>query len=312
MLRRPRLSVLAAKHNAFGIAAVAVIVWGCASEPAPTAAQVDELEEEAWFPEPEPEPEDEDEEVPTAEPSEPETAPSVVAAIAAIAPQPEAEPPTVAPQTDEPKTAPRAEKAKPAADRVPSKDEPASKVIEDIDPEPPASDPIVDDPVPLPPTAVPSAAPKPSPPVEPLNGEFRYGGGEAQKNRAAEAVEAVVDQMSLVSRGIARRRLLESTAPVRAVELRIDGSDVTAVFDGRRYQAKLGGAAVKVTGASGDPLEFKVRRRKDQLMLAFTGDRGGKTYVMRVDDKDRLRMRVTIHSSSLPDSVVYQLTYRRA
>ena len=278
------------------------------------------MEEEAWFPEPE-------EETEPPEPNKPETAPPVVATAVAtdvapaasnVAPQPEAAdeapdpgPAKVAPQ---PKPAPKAEKPRPPADPpADPADASPSKLAEDADPEPPASDPVVDDPVPPPPKAAPPVAPKPkAPPVEPLNGEYRYGGGETQKNRVAEAVEAVVSQMSVISRGIARKRLLAGATPVRAVELRIDGSDVTAVFDGRRYQAKLGGAAVDVTSASGDRLKFKVRRRKDQLMLAFTGDRGGKTYVMRVDDKDRLRMRVTIHSSSLPESVVYQLTYRRA
>ena len=314
------------RYNVSSVVAVAVAVWGCASEPAPTPKQV---EEEAWFPEPA-EPSPEFAEAPANDPAPP---PSTLVA-AAVTPDVEAEDLDAAPPTEAAGDPPEPSKAAAAPPRDPPKpvpavkaDRPAApsdpappKIAEEVDPEPPGSGSLPEEPS-APPTAhEPPAAPDPPPPApkpkptlaERMTGEFRYSGGAAQKERAAEAVESVVGQMSVLSRGIARKRLLESAKPVRSVELRLDGSDVTAVFDGRRYRAKLGGAAVEVTGVSGDALSFKVRKRKDQLMLAFSSDRGGKTYVLRVDDKDRLRMRVTIHSSSLPASVVYQLTYKRA
>jgi len=153
----------------------------------------------------------------------------------------------------------------------------------------------------------------PAAPVDPLGrlpGRYQYAGGQAQRGRAAEAVEAVVDQMNLISRGIARRRLLSGIEPPSTVEIEIDAKRVVTTIDGRTYQAELGGRAKRVTGSSGETLKFKVRSRRDQLLLEFRGDKGGKKYVMRIDGRGRLQMRVTIFSASLPASVVYPLTYR--
>jgi hypothetical protein len=309
--------------------AFVVLLAACGGDPPKPEAKI---EEEAWFPEDEAEAElDAVDEAPPAPAGAPEAiAPAALADAAAMA-RPATAPTETAPaeaapaedttEADEapqpsevaPKrpTAPRAKTPRPAAEPPAEAPTPAEAPAPVADvppaaPEPPA--PVAEAPKP-----VADPPPKPKPTIEQrLSGDYRYAGGATQRSKAEAAVEAVVSEMNALSRGIARRRLLDSSQPAKSMKLRLDGKSVRAVFDGRSYEATVGGSSVRVTGPSGDPLDFKVRMKNEQLMLSFSGGKGGKKYVLRPTRDGRVQMRVTIHSSSLPKSVVYQLTYKRS
>ncbi len=306
--------------------ALALFVAGCGTEP---SGVHDEPVAEDWLePEPTglPEPLDTRDTRDTVEPLDASLAPSEAVVVAAAsddtaltgertdspaAPHAADDTPSAKPRS---KPLPATSRPRPAADPAPSSpaSPPASaEIVEGDQPKPPAADVRPETQRPVTPPA--AEAKQPAAPVDPLGklpGKYQYAGGQAQRGMAADAVESVVEQMNVVSRGIARRRLLSGVEPPRTFQIEVDANRVVTIIDGRTYQAELGGGSKRVSGSSGEALQFKVRSRRDQLLLEFRGKKGGKKYVMRVDGRGRLQMRVTIFSDSLPASVVYPLTYR--
>jgi hypothetical protein len=209
-----------------------------------------------------------------------------------------------APAPAVPVSRPRPPAAAPAPPEPPSAEEP------DARPAPPAAVPAPPAAEPDPPPPPPAPTVAPPRPIERFPGHYAFSGGAAQRGKIADAVEAVVGEMSLISRGIARDRLLESSRPPSSIGIVLDGKKLLVMFGARVYTTKLGAPSVRVTGSSGDDLDFRAWVRGEQLRLEFRGKKGGKTYVMRKDARDRLRLHVTIFSSSLPKDVVYDLTYR--
>jgi hypothetical protein len=172
--------------------------------------------------------------------------------------------------------------------------------------EPPAEPPA---PMPEAPEVVP---PPPASPVDALVGRHRFSGGEAQKAAIARAVEDVVDRMGLLSRGIARKRLLAANAIPRAIEIARDGDLVTVVIDDRRYVARIGGKPVKVRGSDGKPSRMRYRMRNGSLVQVFDAAEGDRINVFTPREGGGIALHVTITSPKLPADVKYRLSYREA
>ena len=67
---------------------------------------------------------------------------------------------------------------------------------------------------------------------------------------------------------------------------------------------------IEVTGVDGKPLQLTHRFRKKQLVQSFDGSQGGRRNVMSLRGH-RLRIRVLVHSESLPADLSYQLTFAK-
>lgn len=141
-------------------------------------------------------------------------------------------------------------------------------------------------------------------------GSYTFSGGEAERRALEDAVDKVVADMNPLVRGVARSRLLESNAIAGKVSIVAEGDRVTVGFDDRSYTAVLGGAAVEVTGVTGDRLQLKHRMKGKQLVQQFDGPRGSRRNVIGVRG-EQLRIGVTVESESLPAPLVYTLTFSK-
>lgn len=163
------------------------------------------------------------------------------------------------------------------------------------------------------PTAVEPGEPEPEekPPLAlaSLVGTYRYRGG---KSSVGDAIDTVVDEMSVISRGIARKRLVASNrVPSRVVISQI-GDEVTVRFDGRAYVADLGGESRRVRAASGEVSRLRYQLRDGALRQTFRTDEGERTNTFTRQPDGRLTMSVRIHSGKLPADVRYRLTFEPA
>jgi hypothetical protein len=147
-------------------------------------------------------------------------------------------------------------------------------------------------------------------PLAGFPGEYAFSGGEAERQALRDAVDAVVAEMNPLVRSIARNRLLENNKIASRVGIGADGEAVTIAFDERTYTAVLGAAAVDVTAINGDRVRLTHRLQGKRLMQRFDGDKGSRRNVIAVRG-DRLRIDVTVQSESLPDDLVYRLTFSR-
>lgn len=149
--------------------------------------------------------------------------------------------------------------------------------------------------------------------AEAFEGEYRYIGGEQQRRALHEAIDDVVDEMSVFVRGIARDRLVEGNPVPPSIVLQKDaGNEMLVSLAGYRYRAPIGGDPVPATGLDGDPVRYKldVQPGPEKLEQHFIAAEG-----MRLDTFERtdggVVVQVRVSSEKLPKPLEYRLTYRR-
>lgn len=142
-----------------------------------------------------------------------------------------------------------------------------------------------------------------------LSATYTFVGGEREHKGLIDAIEAVVGDMNLFVRDIARDRLRASNEVPSALAIHRIGRRVTVSFDERTYTAELGGPPVTVQGATGDPVRLTYRLQGQRLIQDFRGERGGRVNAFYVDAEGRLRIDVKVHSPKLPKDLLYRLSF---
>lgn len=151
-------------------------------------------------------------------------------------------------------------------------------------------------------------------PEERFQGTWRVANAAGARQGRDRAIDAATEDMSIFTRGIARRRLRAGT-PVHST-IQISGSDAS-------FRCQVGGydldfAANGRSHAFTDPIEndemqAKQRFRRGKLVQTMTGDDATLTHELSLsDDGDTLTLKVTIESHHLPGDVVFRVRYRRS
>ena len=127
------------------------------------------------------------------------------------------------------------------------------------------------------------------------------------------AIERGIDDMSFVTKPIARRRLRATNDAYATVEVRIGGADVTTVLAGRAITSPADGRAIRWRREDGEVMQVSTSLRDGTLVQTFTAEDGSRENVYSVSpDGRRLTLQVTIRSGRLPAPIVYRLLYDRA
>jgi hypothetical protein len=142
-----------------------------------------------------------------------------------------------------------------------------------------------------------------------LVGDYAYDSG---RSGVRKSIDAVVDEMSVLARGIARRRLVDANAVPKKVAIRQDGTEVTVQIDKKAYVATLGGGSRRVRDPNGEVSRMRLVMRGDSLYQTFHTDQGDRTNVFTVRDGGGLTMAVRITSPQLPADVRYRLGFDRS
>jgi len=139
-----------------------------------------------------------------------------------------------------------------------------------------------------------------------LVGEYRYHSG---KESVRTAIDAVVAEMNVLVRRIARRRLVAANAVPKRIAIRQDGDVVTVEIDGRGYSAPLGGGGRKVRDPNGEASTMRLAMQGDALYQTFHADQGDRINVFSARKSGGVTMSVRITSPKLPSDVRYQLVF---
>lgn len=124
------------------------------------------------------------------------------------------------------------------------------------------------------------------------------------------AIERATQEMSVLTRGMARGRLRERNAPPASIRMSRQGDVFTIHFaGGEPVSLPISGAPVKV----GDRT-IRIEPEPDGEGLRHTGGtaEGARENIFRLDGADRMTMAVTVKSARLPAPVTYTLAFKRA
>lgn len=147
-----------------------------------------------------------------------------------------------------------------------------------------------------------------------ISGNYRYAGGEKQRQALIDAIEDVIAEMNFIARPIARKRLLESNLPSAELQLVVTDDEIIVARPGRpTVSAPRDGSMIVWESPDGD--EFEVRHRlisDDELVQEFVGDGNRSENVFKLDDGGtRVVVATTITADRLPKTLRFKMTYRR-
>jgi hypothetical protein len=143
-------------------------------------------------------------------------------------------------------------------------------------------------------------------------GEYRFVGGQKERDGIEAAIELSVAELNPVVRGLGRSRLLDSNELPASIEIELDGELLTIHQAGEAHAATVDGAKVKTKSKDGDKIRVSHKLASGKLTQRIVGDGGERSngYKLSSDGK-QLSLRVEITSSQLPVPVAYTLSYER-
>jgi hypothetical protein len=148
--------------------------------------------------------------------------------------------------------------------------------------------------------------------IAPLAGNYRFSGDPAEIRALERAIDAVVEDMNVLVRDVARRRLAKAAEIPPQLGLSLRGPVLTMQVAQKAYSAPLDGTAVAVVGPSGDSLQLRHSVVGDaKLMQRFDGDDGSRVNTCERLGAERLRVHVAIRSEKLPKDLNYSLTFTK-
>lgn len=124
------------------------------------------------------------------------------------------------------------------------------------------------------------------------------------------AIEKATQEMSVLTRGMARGRLRDRNVPPASIRMSRQGDTFTIHFaGGEPVTLPISGAPVKL----GDRT-ITIQPEPDGDGLKHVGGtaEGARENIFRLDGSDRMTMAVTVKSSRLPAPVTYTLAFTRA
>lgn len=143
-------------------------------------------------------------------------------------------------------------------------------------------------------------------------GEYRFVGGQKERDGIDAAIERAVAEVNPVVRGLGRSRLQESNEVPASIEITLDGEVLTIHQAGEAHAAPVDGKKVKTKSKHGDKVHIIHKLGGSKLSQQIIGDGGERTnrYKLSSDGK-RLSLSVEITSGHLPVPVEYSLSFER-
>lgn len=149
--------------------------------------------------------------------------------------------------------------------------------------------------------------------AERFSGVYDFAGGERERQGVRDAVERAVQSLNFMIRGIGRRRLTTVTKVSSRIQFRVDPDTITLYFDTKKVAAPRDGRWIDWTDPMGKPTRISFSISGNTLTQRFKGEDGARTNVFTIsEDRQRLRLKVTIRSDRLEEPIVYNLSYGRS
>lgn len=137
------------------------------------------------------------------------------------------------------------------------------------------------------------------------------GSASSAEQKIEQALEAGVENVNFMVRGLALSRLKAKNPLIRSVKIEHSNGRFKVTFDGNRsYQGPDDGSLQAQRDVQGDRVRVGHRVHRGRLQQIFVTDSGRRVNSYRVDG-DRMRLSVRVTADILPDPVTYSVGYSR-
>lgn len=135
----------------------------------------------------------------------------------------------------------------------------------------------------------------------------------ANEKVISKGIEAAIEDMSFITRPIARKKLEKSNIAFKSIGFKFPGDKVSIQHDARKtVDSPASGAKAKWTREDGETFTVSQKVSETEIMQIFYADEGVKTlkYVFS-DDFTKMKVHVTLKSPKLSGPLKYTLEYAR-
>jgi hypothetical protein len=144
------------------------------------------------------------------------------------------------------------------------------------------------------------------------NGVYLYNPQPADRSGIERAIDDAVSEMSILTRGIARKRLHQGTEPIHRFQVHVEPNLVLLRLYKREFALPLDGRAVLARGLDGNQVKASMHIRGDTLYQKLEGSQGTRYHEFHFREDGSASVWTRIESERLPRRVSYNLQYHRA
>jgi hypothetical protein len=150
----------------------------------------------------------------------------------------------------------------------------------------------------------------------PNNKELKYKATkthDANSRIIKKGIEGAIEDMSFITRPIARGRLEKSNKAFKTITVKLTGKKIMVRNDGRKpVTSPSNGSKVKWTREDGETFNVSQKVSDTKIVQIFYAEDGKKTLVYDFsDDFSKLKLSVTLESPKLSGPLKYTLAYAK-
>lgn len=143
-------------------------------------------------------------------------------------------------------------------------------------------------------------------------GTYTLAGNASEAERSIEqALEAGVENVNFMVRGLALSRLKAKNPLIRTIKIEHANGRFKVSFDGNRtYQGPDDGSLQNQRDGQGDRIRVGHRVSRGRLQQIFVSESGRRVNSFSVNG-DQMRLSVRVTADILPEAVTYAVNYRK-
>lgn len=141
--------------------------------------------------------------------------------------------------------------------------------------------------------------------------EFKATAAKKNKKKIEDGIEKAVEDMSFITRPIARKKLKKSNTPFKKISIDYSGSKVSISNDGRKpVVSKADGSKTKWKRDDGEVFTVSQKVEENKITQVFYAKQGTKKLVYKFnDDFSKLWLSVRLDSPKLGAPLQYTMNY---
>ena len=143
------------------------------------------------------------------------------------------------------------------------------------------------------------------------SGMYSYSAQASDKKAIESSIDHATAKLGFLQRGVARKRLADSTVPFGHFQVFFDDASAMLRVDKHEYHLTYAAAAVSATGLNGGTVQVSAHLSGHTLYVSLHGSKGSRHLAFQFQSGGMVDLETTIESHYFSQPIKYSLHYHR-